>query len=110
MVCAHLAGAQVGNLNSKLEIGGVYILGCFGARRASFFSPLSVVSGFLYIASSMVVPFLGYTLLLFLLLCYGFVPFILGLCSFFIFIFVMLCLCYGEYCYSVFLFSVLLIY
>ena len=92
MVCAHLAGAQVGNLNPKLEIGSVYILGCFGARRASSFFPLSVVSGFLYSASSIVVPFLGYTLLLFL--CYGFVPFILGLCSFFIFIF----------CYVVFMF------
>jgi len=88
MVCAHLAGAQVGNLNPKLEIGGVYILGCFGARRASSFSPLSVVSGFLYSASSMVVPFLGYTLLLFL--CYGFVPFILGLCTF-LFLFLLCC-------------------
>jgi len=69
MVCAQLAGAQVGNLIPKLEIGGVYILWCFWARRASFFSLFSALSGFLYFTSTMVVPVLGYTLVL--SLCYG---------------------------------------
>ena len=74
----------------------------FLGKESIIFSPLLWIPLFLYFASTMVVPFVGFTLLL--SLCYGFVPFVMGLCSAF---FVFLCLFFsvsGEYCYSVLLF------
>ena len=74
----------------------------FLGGESIIFSPLLWFPLFLCFASTMVVPFVGFTLLL--SLCYGFVPFVMGLCSAF---FVFLCLFLfvsGEYCYSVLLF------
>ena len=74
----------------------------FLGEKASSFPHFCGFPLFLCFASTMVVPFVGFTLLL--SLCYGFVPFVMGLCSAF---FVFLCLFFsvsGEYCYSVLLF------